>query len=157
MLIIILAVLAGVTINHFVVEKDTNDVEKFLTIMTHIATGALPAQPHHNSTTVNPDSDHGAGQLSIEDLDKVLTVLHEAMFGSAEWNNLGLKLGLLGPTTLDVIEDGGGNAHKKLRKTIKAWLRGEDKVTSRTWQTLIDAVKGTGDRAAAERIPDKLK
>uniref|UniRef100_A0A1X7TKU7 Death domain-containing protein n=1 Tax=Amphimedon queenslandica TaxID=400682 RepID=A0A1X7TKU7_AMPQE len=91
------------------------------------STGTLPVQPHQDSTTVNPDSDHGAGQLGIEDLDKVLTVLQEAMFGSAEWNNLGLKLGLLGPTTLDVIEDGGGNAHKKLKKTIKAWLRGEDK------------------------------
>ncbi|XP_019859044.1 PREDICTED: uncharacterized protein LOC109580157 [Amphimedon queenslandica] len=160
MFVIFLAVgvvLAGVAMNRFVtVEKNTNNIEKFLTIMTHIATGTLPTQPHQYSTTVNPDND-GVGQLGIEDLDKVLTVLQEAMFGSAEWNNLGLKLGLLEPTTLDVIEDGGGDAHKKLKKTIGAWLRGEDKVTSRTWQTLIDAVKGTGDRAAAERIPDKLK
>ena len=44
-----------------------------------------------------------------------------------------------------------------LRKTIEAWLEGEDNVTSRTWQTLIDVVRETGDRAAAERIPEKLK
>ncbi|XP_019859058.1 PREDICTED: uncharacterized protein LOC109587261 [Amphimedon queenslandica] len=142
------------------IKKSSDDLKYISDLIidfSYIATGTLPVQPHQDSTTVNPDSDHGAGQLGIEDLDKVLTVLQEAMFGSAEWNNLGLKLGLLGPTTLDVIEDGGGNAHKKLKKTIKAWLRGEDKVTSRTWQTLIDAVKGTRDRAAAERIPKELK
>ena len=85
-------------------------------------------------------------------------MLGKALFGAAEWNNLGLKLGLLEPTTLGVIRaESGGNAREQLRKTIAAWLRGEDNATSRTWQTLINAVEGTQDRAAAERIPKELK
>lgn len=83
-------------------------------------------------------------------------MLHKALFGPAEWYNLGLKLGLLVPTTLNVIEGDGGNAPKKLKKTIEAWLRGEDNARSRTWLTLIDAVRKTEDRAAAERIPKEL-
>uniref|UniRef100_A0A1X7T5T2 Death domain-containing protein n=1 Tax=Amphimedon queenslandica TaxID=400682 RepID=A0A1X7T5T2_AMPQE len=117
------------------------------------ATGASPAlQPHQDSTTsLNPNID-GAGQLGIEDVDKVITVLDEAQFGTVKWNSLGLKLGLYQPK-LNVIAKSGGDADDHLRKTIEAWLEGADNVASRTWQTLIDAVRKTGDRAAAERIP----
>ena len=93
--------------------------------------------------------------LGIEDVEMVTTVLNKALFGPVKWNDLGLKLGLLMPR-LDVIGE-SGDAYKHLKKTIEAWLEGEDNVTSRTWQTLIDAVRETGDRAAAERIPEKLK
>ncbi|XP_019855120.1 PREDICTED: uncharacterized protein LOC109584006 isoform X2 [Amphimedon queenslandica] len=95
-------------------------------------------------------------ELGIEDVETVTTVLNKALFGATKWVDLGLKLGLLMPR-LNVIGEGGGDAYKHLRVTIEAWLEGEDNVTSRTWQTLIDAVEGTGDRAAAERIPKKLK
>ena len=93
--------------------------------------------------------------LGIDDAVMVTTVLNKALFGPVKWNDLGLKLGLLIPR-LNVIGE-SGDAYKHLRKTIEAWLEGEDNVTSRTWQTLINAVRETGDRAAAERIPDKLK
>ena len=36
-------------------------------------------------------------------------------------------------------------------------IEGADKAKSKTWQTLIDAVRGTEDNAAADRIPEKLK
>ena len=77
------------------------------------------------------------------------------MFGPTNWENLGLKLGLLIPR-LNVIGE-SGDAYRHLRRTIEAWLMGEDNAKSRTWQTLIDAVRETGDRAAAERIPEKMK
>ena len=89
--------------------------------------------------------------IGIDDLNKVITVLDKAQFGPVNWNNLGLNLGLY-QRNLDVIGKGGGDANEHLRKTIEAWLKGEDNVTSRTWQTLRDAVRETGDRAAADRI-----
>ena len=92
----------------------------------------------------------------IEDADKVLMVLNKALFAPAKWDDLGLELGLL-MTRLNVIEGGGGDAYKHLKKTIEAWLMGADNARSRTWQTLIDAVREAGDRAAAKRIPGKLK
>ena len=94
--------------------------------------------------------------IGIEDVEMVVTVLNKALFGATNWNDLGLKLGLLMPR-LNVIGETGGDAYKHLKKTIESWLKGEDNVTSRTWQTLINAVRGTGDRAAADRIPEKLK
>ena len=85
----------------------------------------------------------------------VLTVLDKALFGPVKWEDLGLKLGLIIPQ-LDVIGE-SGNSCKSLKGTVKAWLEGADNAKSRTWQTLIDAVKGTGNRAAAENIPKELK
>ena len=93
--------------------------------------------------------------IGIEDADVVLTVLDKALFDPTKWDGLGLKLGLL-MTRLKVIEE-SGDAYKHLKRTIESWLKGEDNATSRTWRTLIDAVRGTGDRAAADRIPEKLK
>ncbi|XP_019855122.1 PREDICTED: uncharacterized protein LOC109584007 [Amphimedon queenslandica] len=107
-------------------------------------------------TVSTSNTDNGKRSLGIKDAEKAITVLNEAQFGPVNWNDLGLKLGLFSPR-LNVIGEGGGDAYRHLRKTIEAWLKGEDNVTSRTWQTLIDAVEGTGDRAAAERIPKKLK
>ena len=72
----------------------------------------------------------------------VLTVLNKALFGPVKSNDLGLKLGLMMPR-LNVIGE-TGDAYKHLKKTIESWLMGEDNVTSRTWQTLINAVRGTG-------------
>lgn len=50
-----------------------------------------------------------------------------------------------------------GNAYDHLKMTIEPWLSGEDNVTSRTWRTLVEAVRETGDKAAAEKLPKKLK
>ncbi|XP_019858339.1 PREDICTED: uncharacterized protein LOC109586576 [Amphimedon queenslandica] len=107
-------------------------------------------------TVSTSNTDNGKRSLDIENVEMVTKVLNKALFGATKWVDLGLKLGLLMPR-LNVIGEGGGDAYKHLRRTIEAWLEGEDNVTSRTWQTLIDAVEGTGDRAAAERIPKKLK
>ena len=78
------------------------------------------------------------------------------MFGAVNWQDLGLSLGLYMPT-LNVISYTIGNADDHLRMTIQKWLEKKDNVKETTWQILIDAVKRTGDRAAAQRIPAILK
>ena len=85
-------------------------------------------------------------------MDRILEVLKEAMFGAVNWQRLGLKLGLY-MTTLDVIDKTNGDADDHLMQTIKKWLEKKDGVRGTTWQILINAVKNTGDRAAAERMP----
>ena len=85
-------------------------------------------------------------------MDRILEVLKEAMFGAVNWQRLGLKLGLY-MTTLDVIDKTNGDADDHLMQTIKKWLQKKDDVKGTTWQILINAVKNTGDRAAAERMP----
>ncbi|XP_019852899.1 PREDICTED: uncharacterized protein LOC109582579 [Amphimedon queenslandica] len=135
----IIIVLAGVTINHLIEGKKDAATD---------ASPSLTGQPHHGT----PD---GVRQLDAEDVDKILIVLDKVFFGAAKWNDLGLQLCLYQPK-LNVIAD-GGDAYRHLRKTIEAWLNSEDNARSRTWQTLIDAVRGTGNRAAAEKMPQKLK
>ena len=81
----------------------------------------------------------------------ILQVLNKAMFGAANWQDLGLSLGLYMPT-LDVIGKTNGDADDYLRLTIKKWLEKKDGVRGTTWQILIDAVESE-DRAAAQRMP----
>ncbi|XP_019858344.1 PREDICTED: uncharacterized protein LOC109586583 [Amphimedon queenslandica] len=107
-------------------------------------------------TASTSNTDNGKRTLDIEDVEMVTTVLNKALFGATKWANLGLKLGLL-ISRLNVIGEEGGDAYRHLRRTIEVWLEEEDNVTSRTWQTLIEAVARTGDRAAAQIIPDILK
>ena len=85
-------------------------------------------------------------------MDRILEVLKEAMFGPVKWQSLGLKLGLY-KTTLDVIAHKNGDANEYLMQTIQEWLEKKDGVKETTWQILIDAVKRTGDKATAERMP----
>ena len=85
----------------------------------------------------------------------ILKVLKEAMFGAANWQDLGLSLGLY-ITTLDVIGKTNGNADDYLRMTIQKWLEKKDGVKGTTWQILIDAVESE-DRAAAQRMPDIIR
>ena len=82
----------------------------------------------------------------------ILQVLKEVMFGAVNWQSLGLKLGLYMPT-LNVISRTIGNADDHLMQTIQKWLEKQDGVRGTTWQILIDAVKSTGDNAAAQRMP----
>ena len=84
-------------------------------------------------------------------MDRILTVLKEAMFGPVNWRRLGLKLGLYTPT-LDVIHYNNGDANYHLMQTIQKWLEKKDGVKGTTWQILIDAVESE-DRAAAQRMP----
>ena len=85
-------------------------------------------------------------------MDWILEVLNKAMFGPVNWRSLGLKLGLY-ITTLNVVSHTNGNANDYLMQTIQEWLEKKDDVKETTWPILIDAVKRTGDNAAAQRMP----
>ena len=89
-------------------------------------------------------------------MDQVLEVLKEAQFGAAHWKSLGLKLKVY-IDTLDTIGRTNGNADDYLQATIQKWLIKVDGVKKATWQILIEAVKKTDDKAAAERIPSVVK
>lgn len=94
----------------------------------------------------------------ITDVRIVMKVLEEVLFSSTHWMELGLDLGLH-IHNLNVIEAQKGDCKTYLRKCIEAWLSQEDKVMENggpKWQTLIRAVKSTGDNAAASKIPEKL-
>ena len=86
----------------------------------------------------------------------ILQVLKEAMFGAVYWQHLGLSLGLY-MSTLNVISRTNDNANDYLRMTIQEWLEKKDGVRGTTWRILIDAVKRTGDSAAAQRISTILE
>ncbi|XP_019855112.1 PREDICTED: uncharacterized protein LOC109583999 [Amphimedon queenslandica] len=141
-------------------EKPITDIANELvptaTVSSNGSSRSTTTSSASRQTVSTSNTDNGKRTLDIEDVEMVTKVLNKALFGATKWVDLGLKLGLLMPR-LNVIKDEGGDAYKHLRVTIEVWLEGEDNVTSRTWQTLIDAVEGTGDRAAAQRIPDKLK
>ena len=87
-------------------------------------------------------------------MNRILEVLNKAMFGAVKWQDLGLSLGLYMPT-LNVIShtNSAHDANDYLKLTIQKWLEKKDGVRGTTWQILIDAVKSTGDNAAAERMP----
>uniref|UniRef100_A0A1X7UQL2 Death domain-containing protein n=1 Tax=Amphimedon queenslandica TaxID=400682 RepID=A0A1X7UQL2_AMPQE len=117
------------------------------TITSQVPTTISSAPPEPTITQTNPN------ELStLGDVKKVLKALKKAMFGPANWRDLGLSLGLI-VTTLDTIGKTNGDANDYLEKTIQKWLKKEDQVKETTWQILKEAVKSTGDKAAAERIP----
>lgn len=89
-------------------------------------------------------------------MELVDSVLKEAMFGAISWKDLGLALGLY-INTLDIIEREKGDCNDYLQKTIQKWLKNADNVKGLTWQILVEAVRSTGDNAAAQRIPGILK
>ena len=94
--------------------------------------------------------------LDVGDVKKVLKVLNKAMFGPAQWKDLGLSLGLYMPT-LDVIGRTNGDANDYLKQTVQKWLEKGDKVTGTTWDDLIRAVKSTDNKEVAEKIQDIVK
>ena len=89
--------------------------------------------------------------LALAHLALILSVLEEAMFDAVRWMDLGLYLGLYKPT-LEVIEQEYNDINYHLRAVLVKWLERADSVRETTWQILIDAVRRTGDNAAADRI-----
>lgn len=84
--------------------------------------------------------------------------MKKAKFGPAKWQDLGLSLGLY-MQTLNVISHTKDthDANDYLRLTIDKWLEKPDGVKGITWPILIDAVRDTGNNAAADRMPAIIK
>lgn len=87
----------------------------------------------------------------ISHLDDVLQRLEKHLYSAADWNQLGLRLGLFLPTLNEIETDNGGRVKKCLRACLGAWLCQKDGVNEKggpTMLSLIEAVKSTNNAVA---------
>ena len=93
--------------------------------------------------------------LDICDLAEILDLLRRHGYSGADYETLGLRLGLR-PHTLDVIEaNNKGDVNGCLAECLKAWLKQVDDVKSRggpTYDRLIQALRKMGENAVADGI-----
>ena len=90
--------------------------------------------------------------IDITDLDDVIDSLQCNQFAYHRWKELGLQLGLYMPTLEDIDDKCRGNLRKCLQDCLAAWLRKEDKVTSKggpTWTSLVTALDKIGEHKIA--------
>ena len=90
--------------------------------------------------------------IDITDLDDVIDSLQCNHFTSTRWKELGLQLGLYMPTLNEIDDKCRGNPRKCLQECLAAWLRKEDKVTSKggpTWRSLATALDKIGEHKVA--------
>lgn len=95
-------------------------------------------------------------ELNVTHLNEVITKLKQAHHGSANWEGLGLHLGLLEPRLREIEKEEQSKPNPCLRKVLTDWLQQnyenvEEKGVP-TWNTLADAVKSLGNPKAAEDI-----
>ena len=89
-----------------------------------------------------------------KDLVQVLKALRDNGFGTTNWMDLGLNLGLY-INTLHTIE---GNKHTlgdRLNECLSAWLKLQDDVKAKggaTWSSLVAALRDIGENAVADKI-----
>ena len=91
----------------------------------------------------------------IRDLDDVIDSLQCSYFPSIHWKELGLQLGLYKPTLDEIDDKCRGHPRKCLRECLAAWLRKEDKVTSKgvpRWTSLATALNKIGECKVANDI-----
>lgn len=72
-------------------------------------------------------------------------------FDTSKWKCLGLSLGLFS-NTLNALQ--AGDSEQLLMETLEAWLKKQDNVETKrtTLENLVEAVRDTGDNAAAGKI-----
>ena len=90
------------------------------------------------------------GEVSIGPHTTKTLSLKNALKGlypiAAEWNNLGIMLGI-NKTTLDVIAKEMSNPRDCLREMLSVWLKSVDPLP--TWSVLIEALEDIGERQLA--------
>ena len=89
----------------------------------------------------------------VTDLDDVVNRLKHKRFTSIHWKELGLQLGLYMPTLDEIDDKCRGNPRKCLQECLAAWLRKEDKVTSKggpTWTSLATALDKIEHKIASD-------
>ena len=88
----------------------------------------------------------------ITDLDKVLSVLEKINFPDNQWDDLGLKLGIIQPV-LDTIRKDKQDSNDRLKECLSRWLQ-QDYDTAQyslpTMESLAAALRGMGLNAVAE-------
>ena len=92
--------------------------------------------------------------LDINDLVRVLKALNDNGFGTNNWMDLGLNLGLYMPT-LNTIESNKHTGGDRLKECLSAWLELQDGVKEKggaTWFSLVTALRDIGKNAVADKI-----
>ena len=96
-----------------------------------------------------------ADKLDITKLEDVVNILEEHHFCKAEWEDLGLKLGLFQPTLQTIKAEFVGNVNGAFRQCLSLWLKGQDAVAEKggaTWKSLVNAIRKMGNKALADAI-----
>ena len=99
-----------------------------------------------------------ADKLDITKLQDVVNILEEHNFCKAEWEDLGLKLGLYQPTLRTIAREFSGNINGAFRRCLSLWLEekeGVDENGGATWKSLIKAIRKMGNKALADAIEKK--
>ena len=92
-------------------------------------------------------------ELYTKDLNKILSALKDSSFDCSEWNNLGLKLGLIQTRLNTIKDDNSGNSEGCLRETLVKWLNRVDNVDASggaTWHALANALTKIDQKPVAE-------
>jgi hypothetical protein len=117
----------------------------------------LPSTEGHHAVR-HASTQPGSSDLYFYDLADVLEVLENSGFTVADWQSLGLRLGLY-LSTLETIES---DCKKKslncLMKTLDKWLRRVDIVNKKgrpSWDTLAVALRKINENASAKYISEE--
>ena len=93
--------------------------------------------------------------MDIKELEDVVDVLEEHLFCKADWEDLGLKLGLYQPTLRTIAKQFSGDINGAFRRCLELWLLEEDGVDKNggaKWKSLIKAIRKMGNKALANAI-----
>ena len=99
-----------------------------------------------------------ADKLDITKLGDVVNILEEHNFCKADWEDLGLKLGLFQPTLRTIAREFSGNVNNAFMQCLSLWLEEQDGVVKNggaTWKSLVNAIRKMGNNALADAIEDK--
>ena len=91
-------------------------------------------------------------------MDKVLSVLKDNHFPDDQWDDLGLKLGII-QTELNTIKNDNQNSNDRLKECLSRWLYQNYDTTQYslpTMESLAAALRGMGLRAVALKVPQNL-
>lgn len=139
--------------NHDLKEKGKPSIATLVEAVEAIQPASADAirKAYQKETEAHELSDY---EFMPGDLDRIITALKNAYFGTADWSSLGLSLGIVF-TRLNVIErDLYRESELCMRRVLELWLKGEG--GARTKSQLIKAVARTGNNAAAERLEFSL-
>ena len=93
--------------------------------------------------------------LDVANLKDIIEALKKGLFPNHRWSPLGLQLGLLQPTLLDIRAKYRDDPESCLQECLTLWLSKADKVTESggpTWDSLASALNKLGENFAAEKI-----
>ena len=90
----------------------------------------------------------------------IVKALKQGYFPSHRWSPLGLQLGLLQPTLLNIRTKYRDDPESCLQECLTLWLSKADKVIENggpTWNSLTDALKTIEEMFSAEQIKEFSK